>query len=519
MCPPVCPASPRTRKCKAHRASDSIEAVPAQESCAIVIFGSSGDLARNKLLPALFALDRKGLLPPGCSISGFSRRQSSDEDFRTLAREALATACRPDVPDPARIAGFLLRLHAVNGDYGSLDDFRKLAGTLPKGNRIFYLAVPPSSFGGIVENLGKAGLTPRGTGQTPVGWSRVIIEKPFGNDLESARALNARIGRFLSEDQIYRIDHYLAKETVQNIIAFRFANAVFEPVWNSRFVDHVQVTIAETGGVGNRGPFYESTGALKDIFQNHLLQVLTYTAMEPPLTLDSGAIRDGQLRVLESIRPFRACDANGCSVRAQYGPGIIDGNPVPGYREERGVSPGSTVETFVAMKLFIDNPRWTGVPFYLRTGKRLARTATEVAVRLKNEPPPLFKSLPPEQRQPNELVLRIQPDEGISLSFSAKSPGPGMNLRTVNMDFSYTKSFGSEPTPAYERVLLDALHGDASLFIRSDVAEASWRAIQPMQDSWRSETSPVLPSYTAGTWGPAESANMMKRDGRIWRTA
>jgi glucose-6-phosphate 1-dehydrogenase len=498
-------------------ASDRIETVPDQEHCTTVIFGSSGDLARNKLLPALFALYRKGFMAPGCSVYGVSRSLATDGEFREQARQSLAAGCSPDQPDPAQLEKFLERLHAFQGDHEKPDSFRLLSGVLPKGNRLFYLAVPPSSFGTIVENLGAAGLTPRGTGNSPDGWSRVVIEKPFGNDLESARALNLKISRHLSEDQVYRIDHYLAKETVQNILAFRFANAIFEPVWNSRYVDHVQVTIAEKGGVGTRGQFYEATGALKDIFQNHLLQVLTFVAMEPPPAFDAGAIRDEQVKVLESIRPFRACDANGCAVRAQYGPGTVDGRPVPGYRGERGVAADSTVETFVAMKLFIDSPRWTGIPFFLRTGKRLNKTVTEVAVRFTNDPPPLLKSVPAGQRQPNELVIRIQPDEGISLSFSAKSPGTGLNLETATLDFSYAKFFGDEPPPAYERVLLDALRGDASLFIRSDVAEAAWRAVQPMQESWRSETPAILPSYEAGSWGPAEADRLIGGEGRRWR--
>jgi len=491
--------------------------VPSPEQCTIVIFGSSGDLARNKLLPALFALDRNGLLPPGIAIFGFSRTHSSDGEFRAQARDTLANAGNRNPSMADSLDNFLGRLHACQGDYEDRESYRRLGGMLPGGSRLFYLAVPPSSFGAIVDNLGESGLTPRGTGRTPGGWRRVVIEKPFGNDLDSAKALNRRISRVLSEDQIYRIDHYLAKETVQNILAFRFANAIFEPTWNSRYVDHIQVTIAESGGVGSRGAFYEATGALKDIFQNHLLQLLTYVAMEPPAAFDADAIRDEQMKVLESIRQFRSCDANGCARRAQYGPGTVDGQPVPGYRQEKGVDPGSAVETFVAMKLFIDSPRWKDVPFLLRTGKRLPRTVTEVAVRFTNDPPPLLKQVPGGQRHPNELVLRIQPDEGISISFSAKAPGTGLDLRSVNMDFSYAKSFGAEPTPAYERVLQDALRGDASLFIRSDVAEESWRVVQPMLESWRSENVPDLPVYPAGTWGPSDTAILNMMEGKSWR--
>ncbi len=492
------------------------------DPCAIVIFGSTGDLAQKKLLPALFALERHGKLPAGCTMVGFARGETTDDALRARYREALSAQSGFDAP---AWDGFARGLFAVRGDYADLSSFETLKSRLDeldrahgtRGNRLFYLAVPPSAYADIVGSLGRVGLVPRGSGDAPAGWSRVIIEKPFGHDLGSAQALNDAISVVLSENQIYRIDHYLGKETVQNIIVLRFGNGIFEPLWNRRYIDRVQITVAETIGIGNRGRFYEQAGALRDIVQNHLLQLLALVAMEPPVAFDADDVRDETVKALKAIRPLTPGDIATSVVRGQYAQAVIGGQKVPGYRQEANVAPDSTTETFMAMKLTIENWRWAGVPFYVRAGKRLGRHVTEVAIRYRRIPHLLFPGLDGDQSRPNELVLRIQPDEGISLSFGAKAPGAEMEIRPVTMDFSYSKAFGVEPTPAYERLLLDAIKGDASLFIRSDAVRTTWQVVQPVLDAWKAAGKTPLPQYPAGTWGPAEADALMTRDGRKWR--
>lgn len=498
---------------------------PASDPCAIVIFGSTGDLAQRKLIPALYALAREGRLDPRSPIIGFSRSESGDGAMAARLCAAVTEAEGGTLPDPAAWELFARRLHAFQAGYDDPESYRKLKGLLDGldatqstgGSRLWYLAVPPSAYAQIVRHLGAAGLVPRGTGHLARGWNRVIIEKPFGHDLPTALALNEEISTVLSEDQTYRIDHYLGKETVQNIIVLRFGNGIFEPLWNRRYIDSVQITVGETIGIGSRGRFYEEAGALRDIVQNHLLQLLALIAMEPPVANDADAIRDEKVKVLRAIRPIPRGEVDRVAVRGQYGEGTVRQEAARAYRKEPNVAPASATETFVAMKLLIENWRWAGVPFYLRTGKRMARTATEVAIRYTKIPHLLFQNIPPEQMRPNTLVLRIQPDEGISLSIGAKAPGAEMEIKPVDLDFSYEKSFGDHPTPAYERLILDAIRGDASLFIRDDGVKSTWSVVQPIIEHWQSAPPPVFPNYASGSWGPAAADELLGRDHRRWR--
>ena len=493
------------------------------ESCTMVIFGASGDLTRRKLLPALYNLALDGLLPDGFAVVGFARSEMTDQQFRQEALEAVREFSRRPV-DAALWDSFARGLFYTGAGSLNPEDFQRLTGLVARvdrerntgGNRVFYLSVPPSAYSGIVQQLGASGLATRG--QDGSGWARIIIEKPFGRDLESARALNQEVAQVFAEDHVYRIDHFLGKETVQNILVFRFANGIFEPVWNRRYVDHVQITASETLGVAHRGPYYEEAGALRDMVENHMLQVLSLVAMEPPIAFEPRAVRDEKVKVLRAIRPLRGEDVARYTARGQYGPGWVDGREVPGYRQEPNVDPASITETFAALNLYVDNWRWAEVPFYLRTGKRLPKQTTEVAIHFKRAPLLLFRDMTDsDSLQPNVLAIRIQPKEGITLKFHAKVPGISVRIRSVNMDFLYGASFAVQPPTAYETLLLDCLLGDSTLFARRDEIEAAWSLVTDILNGWREMPPPDFPNYEAGSWGPREAQELMASDGRQWR--
>jgi glucose-6-phosphate 1-dehydrogenase len=490
------------------------------DPCVMVIFGASGDLTKRKLVPALYYLFKGKLLPDELAVVGFARREMSSEEFRKKMEEDLRQVAELEI-EPAFRDWFFSRLHYVVGNFQEPDAYGRLKeflgeldrGQGTRGNYFFYLATAPEFFAPIVQELGRCGLASESEG----GWRRVIVEKPFGEDAQSACLLNRKIGGVFRESQIYRIDHYLGKETVQNILVFRFSNGIFEPIWNRRYVDHVQITVAEDLGVEQRGGYYDTAGALRDMVPNHIFQLITLTAMEPPISFEADAVRDEQAKILKAIQPMSPENVLNVAVRGQYDQGTMGGAKVPGYRSEPGVSPSSPTETFVALKLAIDNWRWAGVPFYVRTGKRLPRRVTEVGIQFKRAPFILFRETPIESLMPNILLIRIQPDEGISLSFGAKVPGPVLHLGTVDMDFRYQETFGSQPSTGYERLLYDCMLGDATLFQREDMIEAGWKAVQPILDVWGALPPREFPNYAAGTWGPKEAGELMKRDGRAWR--
>jgi glucose-6-phosphate 1-dehydrogenase len=480
------------------------------EPCVLVIFGASGDLTHRKIFPALYSLAYRRLLPEKFAIVGASRSDWSDDEFRERMEHAvrefgrdefkqeiwdwLAEATRYislDFADETR-ADVLAELpRAIDSERGTL------------GNRVYYCAVPPQSVPILVRELGKR--------RKKEGWTRLIVEKPFGHDLASARKLTKLISRYFTEEEVFRIDHYLGKETVQNVLALRFANGIFEPIWNRQFVDHIQITVAETIGIGGRAEYYEQAGAIRDIFQNHMLQLVALTAMEPPTDFTADSVRNEKIKVLKAMRTPGAKHV----VRGQYGPGYIDGNEVPGYREEEGVEPASMTETYVAAKLFVDNWRWADTPIYVRTGKRLARWETTIAIQFKRAPHPPFEEAMTEELQPNLLLVHVQPDEGVSLAIGAKVPGPVMQIRTVHMDFLYGGAFRTDLPDAYERLLLDAMLGDQTLFTRSDEVEEQWALVDAMIAAWQRDR-PAFPNYAAGTWGPAAADELMHRDGREW---
>jgi glucose-6-phosphate 1-dehydrogenase len=502
------------------RAGLETERTPAPS--VFVIFGASGDLARRKLFPALYNLAVSRLLPPGMSIVGFSTSERSDEQFRQMMHDGVAQFSRRKPIDETVWEDFASRLHYVSGKFEDPANFAHLREKLEtldrtngtRGNRLYYLAIPPSSFPIVNDNLAKAGLVVDASDKTK--YTRIIVEKPFGTDLASGDRLNADLHRVFDESQIFRIDHYLGKETVQNLVALRFGNAIFEPIWNRNHVDHVQITVAEDIGVEGRGKFYEGAGATRDIVQNHLLQLLMVTLMEPPIAFTADEVRDEKVKVLRALKPIRGEDIAKLTVRGQYGPGNFAGRPVPGYRQEANVGPTSTVETFVAMRLEVDNWRFAGVPIYVRAGKRLTKRITEISVHFKHVPHSLLSQEGPVE--PDVLAIRIQPDEGIGLRFVAKVPGPTMTLRPVTMDFRYGSTFGGSGPEAYERLILDAMLGDPTLFARSDEVSAAWQFVTPMLEAWQGGGAlRELPSYAAGTWGPQEAADLIERDGRVWR--
>ncbi len=501
----------------ANQQSDVEHAGKAAGPCVLVLFGAAGDLTKRKLIPALFNLVKAKLLPDSFAVVGVSVDDLGVEDFRNQVSEFL----------PAGAGGtedlqwFRERLFYERGDFADPNTFSKLRESLGKldidyhteGNYLFYMATAPRFFGQIVQQLGKAGLSV----QENRCWRRVVIEKPFGHDLESAKALNREIKSVLQENQIYRIDHYLGKETVQNIMVFRFDNAIFEPIWNRRYIDHVQITNAETVGVERRGGYFDTAGTLRDMVPNHVMQLLTLTAMESPVSFQPDAVRNEQAKVLHSLLHLNSEDVLQRSVRGQYGEGILGGERVPGYRSESGVAPESRTETFVAMKLNIDNWRWAGVPFYLRTGKRLAQRHTEIAIQFKRMPFELFRNAPFHKLHTNTLVIQIQPVEGISLSFGAKIPGPLLRVGSVDMSFEYSKYFGADAYTGYEVLLYDCMIGDATLFQRADMVEAGWSVVDPVLDVWRALPPRKFPNYASGTWGPAEADQLMELDDRQWR--
>jgi glucose-6-phosphate 1-dehydrogenase len=485
--------------------------------CVFVLFGAAGDLTKRKLMPALFNLGKAKLLPENFAVMGVSVDDLSLDDFRTQV-----TSFLPAGSDSAgALEWFRNRLFYERGDFADPTTFTNLRDRLAAidaeqrtdGNYLFYLATAPKFFSQIVQQLGSAALSRQENGR----WRRVVIEKPFGHDLESAQALNRDIKNVLQENQIYRIDHYLGKETVQNIMVFRFDNAIFEPIWNRRYIDHVQITNAETVGVERRGGYFDTAGTLRDMVPNHVMQLLSLTAMESPVSFQADAVRNEQAKVLHSIQPLNSDDVLQRCVRGQYGPGVLAGEKVAAYRSEPGVAPESRTETFVAFKLNIDNWRWAGVPFYLRTGKRLALRHTEITIQFKRTPFELFRNAPLHKLHNNTLVIQIQPVEGISLTFGAKVPGPLLRVGSVDMSFEYSKYFGADAYTGYEVLLYDCMIGDATLFQRADMVEAGWSVVDPALDVWRALPPRKFPNYASGTWGPADADQLLELDGRQWR--
>jgi glucose-6-phosphate 1-dehydrogenase len=503
-------------------AGERVRAIPPPT--AMVVFGGSGDLAHRKIVPALYNLELHRLLPQNFAFVGSSRSEYSDEEYRADMRKAVEEFSRTQPIQHQVWESFAGRLHYIPGSSADPDTYARIGDLLDRfdrehgtdGNRLFYLSLIPKLFPDTIRGIGKAGLGGRGWDR---GYSRVVVEKPFGHDLASARELQELVTTVFPERDVFRIDHYLGKESVQNIIAFRFANGIFEPVWNHHFVDHVQVTVAESLGIEHRGNFYETAGAIRDIFQNHQLQVLALVAMEPPASFEPEDVRNEKAKVLKALRHLDGEAVDTGVVRGQYGPGWIDGKEAPGYREEPDVHPDSVVETYVAAELRVDNWRWAGTPFYVRTGKRLPKRATEVVVQFKSAPHLPFGEAAQDGLEPNSLVLRIQPDEGITLRIGAKVPGPSMEVRSVSMDFSYGTSFSDDLPDAYERLLLDVMLGDPTLFPRWDEVEQAWQAVQPILDRWAEAPAPEFPNYEAGSWGPKAADELIGRGrpGRRWR--
>ena len=489
--------------------------------CAVVIFGANGDLAMRKLIPALYRLAYERRLPAGFAVVGNSRTEMSDEGFREKMRGAVQRFLSDTPFDENLWRDFAAGLSYLPGNMRDTELYRSLGERLERvnaarqtgGNVLYYLSTSPGFYGEVVEQLAAAGLN-EGS-----GWRRVVIEKPFGRDSETSRSLSRQVHKAFREDQVYRIDHYLGKETVQNILAFRFGNGIFEPLWNRRYVNNVQITAAESIGVEGRGAYYQEAGALRDMIQNHLLQVMATVAMEPPATFEPEAVRDERAKLLRSLRIWKQEEVSRHAVAGQYGPARIGGEDVAGFRQEDGVDPEAQTDTYAAVNFLVDNWRWAGVPFYLRSGKRLAKRTTDIAIQFNSAPHALFESGEGNAgllERPNLLILRIQPEEGISLRFLSKRPGSGMNMRPVSMDFNYGTSFGVRSPAAYETLLLDAMRGDATLYTRQDMVDASWEAVQPVLDYWAAQRFD-FPNYEAGSWGPKASDEMLARQGHVWR--
>ena len=499
---------------------DGIRIEPTPGPATLVIFGASGDLTKRKLLPALYNLSRARRLPARFAVVGVARTQQDDESFRTQFRDSLKEFAGVEAPRQDEVAESLAaRMFYVSGELVDPKLYERLRARLAEidGDEgvLYYLAIPPDVYASVIERLGAAGLS-----RAERGWRRIIVEKPFGSDVESARELNRIAHRHFDEDQIFRIDHYLGKETVQNLLVFRFGNGMFEPVWNRRYIDHVQITAAETVGVERRAAYYEKAGALRDMVQNHLLQLLTLVAMEPPIAFTAESVRDRKMDALLSVQPVAAAPRKGTSevVRAQYAAGWVNGSDVAGYREEPGVDPASTTETYVALELHLDSWRWAGVPFYVRTAKRLPKRTTEIAIQFRRPPLEIFRRISSSSVAPNLLIVNVQPDEGISIRFEAKLPGTRMRLAPVMMNFRYGAAFGREVPEAYETLLLDAMLGDPTLFARHDFVEAAWALITPIHARWSAERVERIAEYEAGEWGPREADALIAREGRRWRT-
>ncbi len=495
-------------------------------SCAVVIFGANGDLTKRKLLPSLYRLAFERRLPQGFAVVGISRTAMSDDDFRKTLEASLKEFLENSPFDQALWDDFARGLFYLAGDVGDDAAYQRLAVRLDEiaktrqtaGNVLFYLSTQPSHYGTAAGGLGRAGLAKAANG----AWRRLVVEKPFGHDQASARELENQLHEHFTEDQLYRIDHYLGKETVQNILAFRFGNPLFEPLWNRQYINHIQITAAESIGVEGRGGYYQEAGALRDMIQNHLLQVLATVAMEPSAVFEATGVRDERAKLLRSIRTYKHSEVHQHTVAGQYGPARVGGKDLPGFRQEEGVDPQAMTDTYAAVTFQIENWRWAGVPFYVRTGKRMPKRVTDIAIRFNPVPHSLFmtegeggESI--DTARPNMLILRIQPEEGISLRFSSKQPGAGMKLRPVSMDFNYGTSFGGRTPTAYETLLVDAMVGDATLYTRQDMVEASWTAVQPILEAWQEHKPEQFPNYPAGTWGPKESDEMLARNGHEWR--
>ena len=491
------------------------------EPCTVVIFGATGDLTKRKLVPALYRLVQERLLPGEFAVVGAARTEMSHDDFRGKMKDAIAQFSEAKRVDEEIWGSFAQGLYYSSVNIDAPEDYKRLSDLLDQidrergtqGNRVFYLSTAPALYAEAVRQLGQSGLV-----NQEKGWRRVIIEKPFGTDLATAKQLNRDIHEHLEESQIYRIDHYLGKETVQNLMVFRFANGIYEPLWNRQYIDHVQITNAETVGVEGRGGYYDKAGVVRDMIQNHVFQVLSHVVMEPPASLGAEAVRDEKIKAMMAARPFTPERIRAECVRGQYGPGSIAGKPVPGYREEQGVPPDSATETFAMVTMYFDNWRWSGVPFYIRSGKRLAKRVTEIAIQFKDAPHQLFGREMMEQVAPNQLIVRIQPDEGITLRFGAKVPGQVTRIRDVNMDFRYGSSFGVQLAEAYERLILDCILGDPTLYARTDMTERGWEIVMPILEEWAATKKEApFPNYEAGSWGPQATHDMLESQGRRWR--
>ena len=489
------------------------------DACTIVIFGASGDLTARKLIPALYHLYKENQMPPAFRVVGFARREKDSALWRAELRTALDQFSRTGPVDDKVWTAFAANLFYCQGDLNDDAAYKKLEAQLTefgsgplRENLLFYLAISPSQFGEVVEQIRRAGLL----NKEGAAWQRIVVEKPFGHDLASAQRLNRELTRYAHEQQVFRIDHYLGKETVQNILMFRFSNSIFEKLWNRNSVDHIQITVSEKIGVGERGGYYEEAGALRDMVQNHMLQVLSLIAMEPPVSLEAEAVRDEKVKLLKSIRPLTPSDVARQVVRGQYFAGIVGGDPRPGYRQETKVKTDSNVETFAAMKLFIDNWRWSDVPFYLRTGKNLPMSASEVRIQFRRTPNVLFAAKCGESLDANALTLRLQPNEGISLHFNGKVPGMSLRVRPVRMHFSYDSEFGAYTPEAYERLLLEAIAGDATLFIRRDEVETAWQIVDSIRAGWEGRPLTNREFYAAGTWGPIAADDLLAQLGHTW---